>query len=148
MSKKLLNSNNFISFFAQCSEFRIESFLVVFTHLCLSLLLYLMHWAWKLLDVNFCSSALGAHAFSFLWHSSINNLGLKWVSFLEHHALPSNLRTTNAQWSLFYWKLFGFGRQILGPLGYFRSNYQYPFWYSESPVPGFHYSTIISTKKI
>ena len=29
---------------------------------------------------------------------------------------------------------------------YFWPNYQYPFWYSESLV--FHYSTIISTKKL
>ena len=39
------------------------------------------------------------------------------------------------------------GRQILGHLGYFRPSYQYLFWYSESLVYVFHYSTIISTQK-
>ena len=38
------------------------------------------------------------------------------------------------------------GRYILEHLGYFRPHYQHPFWYSESLVPVFHYSTIISTK--
>ena len=38
------------------------------------------------------------------------------------------------------------GRYILGHLGYFGPNYQHPFWYSESLVHVFHYSTIISTK--
>ena len=31
---------------------------------------------------------------------------------------------------------------------YFRPNYQHPFWYSEFLVHVFHYSTIISTKKL
>ena len=36
----------------------------------------------------------------------------------------------------------------MGHLGYFQSNYQHPFWYSESLVHVFHYSTIISKKKL
>ena len=54
----------------------------------------------------------------------------------------------------FHWnpELWGLGRQIgqiiLGHLGYFRLNYQYPFWYSESLIHVFHYSTIISIKKL
>jgi hypothetical protein len=39
-------------------------------------------------------------------------------------------------------------RTILGHLGYFQSNYQHPFWYFESLVHIFHYSAIISTKKL
>jgi hypothetical protein len=35
-----------------------------------------------------------------------------------------------------------------GAFGYFRPHYQHPFWYSESLVHVFHYSTIISTKKL
>ena len=38
------------------------------------------------------------------------------------------------------------GEQILRHLRYFPSSYQHPFWYSESLVHVFHYSTIISTK--
>ena len=38
-------------------------------------------------------------------------------------------------------------RWILGHLEYFRPNYQHSFWYSESLVHVFHYSTFISTKK-
>ena len=34
------------------------------------------------------------------------------------------------------------GKQILGPLWNFQLNYQHPFWYSESLVRVFHYSTI------
>ena len=34
----------------------------------------------------------------------------------------------------------------MGHLGYFRPNYQHPFWYSESLVHVFQKSTIISTK--
>ena len=33
-------------------------------------------------------------------------------------------------------------------MGCFQPNYQHPFWYSESLVRVFHYSTIISTKKL
>ena len=40
------------------------------------------------------------------------------------------------------------GQKISGHFGYFRSNYKDPFWYSESLVHVFHYSTIISTKKL
>ena len=36
----------------------------------------------------------------------------------------------------------------MGHLGYFWPNYEHPFWYSESLVHVFHYSTIISTKKL
>ena len=35
---------------------------------------------------------------------------------------------------------------LFGHLGYFRPNYQHPFWCNESLVYVFHYSTIISTK--
>ena len=40
------------------------------------------------------------------------------------------------------------GKQIMWRLGYFRPNYQHPFWYSESLAHVFHYSIIISTKKL
>ena len=94
-------------------------FSFVFPHLCLFITIPNMHWAWKLYDVNFCSSALGAHAFSFLWLSSINNLGLKWVSFLEHHALPLNSATAFCH---FLWQ----------PLqSYDRAKYQNPFSWKE-----------------
>ena len=39
-----------------------------------------------------------------------------------------------------------FGRKFWGYLGYFRPNCQHPFWYSESLVHVFYYSTIGSTK--
>ena len=38
------------------------------------------------------------------------------------------------------------GRLIMGHLGYFLPNYQHYFWYSESLVHVFHYSTIILQK--
>ena len=41
---------------------------------------------------------------------------------------------------------FSLKSQTLGHLGYFLSNYQHPFWYCESLVTVFHYSTIISTQ--
>ena len=43
-------------------------------------------------------------------------------------------------------ELWGLGRQILGHFGYFRPNYQHQFWYSESLLHIFNYSTIISSK--
>ena len=53
----------------------------------------------------------------------------------------------------FHWnpELLGLGRQIRqinsGAFGiYFWPNSQHSFWYSESLVHVFHYSTIISTK--
>ena len=45
-------------------------------------------------------------------------------------------------------EIFGSDRQIgqinSGAFGVFSPNYQHPFWYSESIVHVFHYSTIIS----
>ena len=38
------------------------------------------------------------------------------------------------------------GWNVLRHLGYFRPDYQHPFWYCEFLVHVFHYSTIISTK--
>ena len=57
-----------------------------------------------------------------------------------------NSRITDAPWSLFSLKSrnLSLGRQILGHMGYFRLNYQHPFWYSDSLVHAFNYSTIIS----
>ena len=48
---------------------------------------------------------------------------------------------------------FGLGQtnwadKFWGIFRYFRPNYQQPFWYSESLVHVFHYSTIISTKNM
>jgi hypothetical protein len=36
----------------------------------------------------------------------------------------------------------------MGHLGYFQPNYQQPFWYSESLVYDFYYSTIHKTKPL
>ena len=59
----------------------------------------------------------------------------------------TGLRTSNE--AFFHWnpELLGLGRQIgqinSGAFGsIFRLNYEYPFWYSESLVHVFHYSTI------
>ena len=40
-----------------------------------------------------------------------------------------------------------FGMKFMRHLGYFRPDYQHPFWYCEFLVHVFHYSIIISTKK-
>ena len=48
-----------------------------------------------------------------------------------------------------FWAWSGkLGKQFGGHLGYFQTIHQRPFWYSESVVHVFHYSTIISTKKL
>jgi hypothetical protein len=54
-------------------------------------------------------------------------------------------RTTDTQRELIFRKSQSFW---LGQTNwaYFRPNYQHPFWYCESFVHFFHYSTIISTK--
>ena len=62
-------------------------------------------------------------------------------------------RTTDTQRELFskisnFWAWADIlGWNCLRHLGYFRPNYQPPFWYCESLVHVFHYSTIISTNK-
>ena len=51
-----------------------------------------------------------------------------------------NSWTMDAQWSLCFHrnpKPLGLGRYILGHLGYFRPNYQHPFWYKRVPCPWF-----------
>jgi hypothetical protein len=66
------------------------------------------------------------------------------------HGLNYGLQTPNE--AFFYWnpELVGLGRLIRqinsGAFWYFQPKYQHPFWYSESLVHVFHYSTIISTK--
>ena len=61
-------------------------------------------------------------------------------------------RTTDSQRELFFknLELLGLGRHfgvnVLMHLGYFRPDYQHPFWYCEFLVHIFQYSTIISTK--
>jgi hypothetical protein len=80
-----------------------------------------------------------------LWYIGNNtNFGLNtWEHWLQ---------TPNE--AFFHWnpELLGFGRQTRqinsGVFWGILSDFQHPFWYSESLVHVFHYSTIISTKKL
>ena len=63
--------------------------------------------------------------------------------------ISSQPRTTDAQWRIFSLKpqTFGLGQTNRADKFWgFRLNYQHPFWYCESLVHVFHYSTIVSTK--
>ena len=64
------------------------------------------------------------------------------------HLQYAHARTTDDQWNLFSLKSRTFGLwQTNWADKFCWPNYQRPFWYNESHVQVFHYSTIISTRR-
>ena len=107
------------------------------------------------------------YLFFVLWFNSFRKYIIWLLKLLTRKSLsllqsnPDNLfyrsltpRTTDAQWSLFHWnpELLELGRQIgqinSGAFEVFSAKLSAPFWCSESLVHVFHYSTLISTKKL
>ena len=93
-------------------------------------------------------------SFGFKSFLALNGKSVCFLGYLDLFSCCTGSRTTDTQWDLFSkFSKFWVWADILDwnfmrHLGYFRPDYQHPFWYCEFFVHVFHCSTNIFIKKM